>query len=229
MSTKTVVDEIKRKAPAWPRDGQNSICQMLNRAQNYLFSKPCRISVYIDKTTGRHPFLTTVAGQYEYDIPNGSVVLAGIVTPRPIRMFLATEVYTMSSTAAQEYSRVLQDRGDISIQATRIIINSTNIEALENTPAKIIFPFDPGDSTDKYQYEAIFEPLQIASDSIPLMVPKIWELALIDGTLGNMEYFDYGRSDRLQTFMEVHAPAFWAAYPSVLKQNQQTATMPRKF
>jgi len=86
--------------------------------------------------------------------------------------------------------------------------------ALQNTPARIIFKEDPGDTVladEKYYTEFTVEPLQLTSETIPLMVAQDWEAAIIDGSLGYIEYYDYGRSDRLTTFHDYWAPKFWDA------------------
>jgi hypothetical protein len=232
LSTKTLVDEISIKATGWNRAGKNSICNQITRVQNYLFSKPSRVSICLDKTTGDHPFLVTEAGKFEYDIPNTSIVMAGILDPRPLRISMVLEVYTKKQNFSQEYRSVVIDRGDIRPLADRYIIEAYPSEALDDdTPARILFPFDPGDTTDTYQYEALIEPLQILNETVPIMVARNYESMLLDGALGYIEYHDYGRSDRLQTFLELHAPTFWAAYPYAPRRNRNNAhqTPPLRF
>jgi hypothetical protein len=94
----------------------------------------------------------------------------------------------------------------------KYVVNATCYEAMERRPAFVVFKFDPGLTTDKYYIYGLMEPKQITADTIPLAVSTEWELALIDGALGFIEYHDYGRSDRLQTFYDVWAVKYWNAY-----------------
>ena len=240
MSTKTIVDRVQMKAKAWPRDGVNSICQIISEVQNEMFGAPCRATTFIDPTTGDYPFLATVAGQFSYDLPNVSVVIDGISTPRPVRLRMCTELFTRDIMVFQEYPQLLRYMPRfIEEQHGKIVIYSTNTEALGEgilstgqtgaTPARVIFPYDPGNTTNTYQIEALIEPIQVTADTIPLMVGKKWEDAIMDGVLGKIEYQDYGESNRLQTFREYWLPLFYAAYKSTRDRSMRTVTEPRKF
>lgn len=232
MSTQTVVDEIKLKAPAWSRDGSTAILQVLDRCQKTLFSKPCNPTIYIDPTTGQHPFLTTVDSQYAYELPDITMTLDDI--PRPIRMAKAIELYTPNGELT-EYTELMVDptrqaSGIYSqVFSDRMVVRCTTLGATEATNAKIIFPFNPGATTNRYMYKALIEPLRLTEDTIPLMVEEIWEPDLINGVLGWIEYADYGRSDRWAVFSNESCQRFWNQGNEGDHQGKVYATPPRFF
>jgi len=228
LSTATVVSEIKLKAPNWSRDGARSILAMMNRAQNYLFSRAHELSVYIDPLTGDFPLLATTATQYDYEIPNVSMTIDDDTGAVPIRIHHVDQVFSEGIR--------LSDYGISTIKPYMVSIDGNNVKwrfasrpALENKKCRVSFQFDPGTHTDRYFYKAIIEPLQLTSDAIPLMVQQDDEEALIEGALGWIEYFDYGRSDRLDRFKKEMAPAFFNKYKGLESTRVNNATPRRKF
>ena len=210
MSTRSVADEIKLKAPNWPQEGNPSILMQMQRAQDFLYSKPCNRSLYVDPSIGTHPYLVTTDTVFGYDIPDISMVIQG--TARTIRIFRVEEIY-MDRSFLTDYGRYDSENllpiGWASIEPDRITMKVTGTEALENTPANISFQYNPGTETEKFRMKAVIEPLRLTALAIPLMVSRNWEQAIIDGALGFIEYHDYGRSDRMQTFYDYWAPRFW--------------------
>lgn len=236
MGTMQVVDEIKLKAPAWSRDGAVSILQMMDRAQRFLFAEPCNRTIFIDPATGNHPTLDTTAAKFEYEIPDVSIIIDGLA--RPIRISKVTEVY-IPGTAKQDYAQLLLDRVSLpsiagAVMEDRLTIKHTCYPALEdNKPGtnkcRVIFPFDPGASTGKMRYVGLIEPLRLTEDTIPLMVEEEFEGYIIEGALAYIEYYDYGRSDRLQNFQENWALRFWDKQNKMNHLNKVTNTPIRPF
>jgi hypothetical protein len=226
MSTKSIIDEIKLKAPGWDRVGTaKSIASMLTRCQNLLYSKPCRETVFIDPATGNHPLLSTTAGQFDYPLPDVSKVIEGLA--RDLRLFFCFQVYALGTNV----STVLYLERDGGVirretgrQGAKYIYNTTGSEATEEDAARVMFNFDPGTTTDKYRMICTLEPMPIDSESIPLMVSKNYEWALIEGTLGFIEYFDLGRSDRLDQFKLKLAKEFWRGNPAAEGVDEITNT-----
>lgn len=236
MSTLTVVDEILLKAPAWQRDGSRSVLSMMNRAQNYLYSKPSLQSVYVDPATGDYPFLNTVAGQFSYTIPNILVTLGGV----PNTSLRVKQVYELF---AKNQNLIVNDYG-FNIDDYNVIKNMrhvdktigdeayysfTPIAAKELDDAKIIFPFDPGTKTGIFQIKCMVEPLQLTADTIPLSVEQDDEMAIIEGALGYIEFYDYGRSDRMDRFEQMYAPRYWSKYRIMPTPRKARGTLARKF
>ena len=220
MSTLTVADEIALKAPSWTYQGSRSILAMMNRAQNFLYSKPSLLSIYIDPLTGDNPFLSTTGTTRNYTLPNVTVAVDG--ADRSLRIFMASEVYS-TYDLSDDYSSGWTRSGQ------RVNWRFTPKPATETDRASLILMFDPGTHTDKYQYVALLEPLQLTSEAIPLMVGVNDEWAIIEGALGFIEYFDYGRSDRLDKFKEQFAREFWDKHRSVATPDKTFSTPRRKF
>jgi hypothetical protein len=206
MSTRSVVDEIKVVAKDWDEEGAVSVCSMLNKAQNFLFSKPCALSLYKDPDTGDYPFLTTLATQKDYEIPDFSRDIDGVA--RTLRIFAVYEVFSVAASAS-EYTDVLRNRSGSRFNVNDIVYRGKGSPALQNTRARWMFKEDPGASSDRYQYKGLIEPLQITAVSIPLMVPQDCEDVLVEGALGYIEKLEYGKSDRLTVFQNQLANDFW--------------------
>jgi len=228
VSTLTLVDEIKLKAPNWSRDGSRSILAMLNRAQNFLFAKPCDVSIYVDPGTGDYPFLETTGTTRDYEISDVQVTVDDEVGPVPLRIFKVHEVFS-ENISMRDYGAQTVAPQIGSVIANKIVWKTTNPVALQEKRARVRFPFDPGTYTDRYRIKCIIEPLQLTADSIPLMVSQVDEEVLMEGALGFIEYHDYGRSDRLANFKTVMAPQFWEKYGGIETLRKITNTPRRKF
>ena len=233
MSTFTVVDEIKLKAPTWSRDGSRSILAMMNRAQNFLFSRPCLLSVYVDPATGDYPWLVTTAGNRDYEIPNvpfkynmDSDVDVEIETE--LRIHTVREVFSENVYPVNDYG-LRNINPYMTMVGKKIIWSFTPKPATQNTKARIIFPFDPGSFTERYKLRQLVEPLQLTADDIPLMIQQDDEWIIIDGALGYIEYFDYGRSDRMDKFEKEHAHVFWNKYKGIETIRKTEGVNRRKF
>jgi hypothetical protein len=224
-----VVDEIKLKAPNWSRDGSRSILAMLNRAQNFAFKKPTTISTYIDPATGDYPFLATATPTRDYEIPDVNIEVDPDVGPVPIRISNIFEIFSENIILNDYGAMTAISRYIKEIEGTKVNWKFTPKPALQDKRARVIFPFDPGTYPERYKMRAVIEPLQLTSDSIPLMVPQDDEEMLIEGALGYIEYFDYGRSDRMDKFERQLAPEFWAKYRGIYTPRQPSGTLRRKF
>jgi hypothetical protein len=308
MSTKTVADEIKLKAPTWSYEGSRSILQMMDRAQRKMFSQACRNTVFVDPTTGDYPFLPTQAGVYQYTIPDAYRVIGGsaatynagtagvsvdgvtvtltgaslpdifgagdvvtidtssingppksyiissvisttqftIVDPEPTLQGLSGMLYAISSnggassfrisdvvrmyvsskSAGIDYRKLMVDRAMYEAGVCGEV-NLTTLPALQGVRTSVIFPFDPGATTNMYQYVGLIEPMRLTSVQIPLSLPEEWEYAIIEGSLGYIESYDYGNSQRVQEFEEVICPRFWDKGRGAGYTGYSTTTRPR--
>lgn len=225
MSTASIVSEIKLKAPNWSRDGSDTaILNFIQRAQLYLFSKPSQVSLNIDESTGDYPYLVTTAGVRKYDIPDitREFTIDDVTQDVPLRIARVDSVYSDVSSASDYGScgtlgTVSSPVKSFSSSQTRYRFST--VPATEGAPTRIIFPFDPGDSTTKYKIVSLIEPLPLTADTIPIMIPQDWEYILVEGALGWIEYNDVGRSERLDKFKREYAREFWYRF------NMPTATI----
>jgi hypothetical protein len=228
VSTPTVVDEIKLKAPGWSRTGSRSILAQMNRAQNFLFSKSCLKSIYVDPLTGDYPYLETQATIMDYEVPDVDVEVDPDVGAVPLRIAKVIEVFS-ENVNLSDYGLTNLDGKFSSIIGNKIRWDFTPRPALQDKRARILLPFDPGDTTDKFMIQCLIEPLQLTAESIPLMVEQDEEDLIIEGALAFIEYYDYGRSDRLNNFKYKLASEFWTKYNGVETLRKSAGTPRRKF
>lgn len=233
MSTSTVVDEIKLKAPTWSRDGSRSILAMMNRAQNFLFSKPSLLSTYVDPGTGDYPVLATTDDVRDYEVPDvpftyqpDNDLLAPKVTAQ-LRIHCVHEIFS-ERHHCHDYGFCFRPPF-FTFAGKKIIWTFTPKPALQNTRARVTFPFDPGTHAKRYKMLAVMEPLQLTADSIPLMVQQDDEADIIEGALSYIEFYDYGRSDRMRNFEDKIAHEFWNKYKGTETIHKTEGVNRRKF
>ncbi len=216
MSVKFLVDDIALKAPGWSRA---RILRKLNDGQNWLFSKPCRQTIYLDPTTGFPPYLTTVAGTFKYEIPDVTMTVGGV--SRSLRIWRVNQVFVDSSNITDYnylgYGYLGEPFGFCGvnpytnntgkIEFKQVYVES--YEARENDKAYILFKSDPGDTTNVYYVEGVIEPLQLTTESLPLTLPKRWEDALFDYVVGKIQDQGYGKDSLTQRFHEFWAEKLW--------------------
>jgi len=229
VSTATVVDEIKLKAPSWSAEGSKSILSMLNRAQNFALSKPVVENVVVDPLTGDYPFLITEAGKRDYEIPNTSLELDPETGDVELRVFKVLELFS-EQQQIRDYNRRTVIRPYVAtVQGGKTNYKFTPRPATELVPARIILPFDPGATTDVYKYKAILEPLQLTAITIPLTLDQTCEEMLICGALAFIEQNDYGRSDKLKEFKDYYCPRFWRSHAHIDVTRKVDGTPIKKF
>jgi len=200
----------------------------MNRVQNFLFSKACLKSLYVDPTTGDYPFLATTALTYDYQIPDVNVEVDPDVGEVPLRISKVLEVFT-ENACLSDYG-LTNFKGKIAfIDGSKVQWRFTPRPAIQDKRARVSFPFDPGTYATRYKIQCLIEPLQLTDETIPLMVEQDEEDLIIEGALGYIEYYDYGRSDRLEKFKKELASEFWNKYAGVETIRKSTGTPRRKF
>lgn len=215
MSVKYLIDDIAEKAKGFSR---TRILRMINDGQNYLFSKPCRQTIYLESTTGFPPTLTTVAGTYKYSAPACSKTIGG-TTYNTLRMSKIVRVFVDISEISNYTIKYLGQ--PFQFQGTNPYTDTTDklyfaevpcesYDALENDNAYLMFRSDPGASTGIYYVEGLIEPLQLTAETIPLTIPKRWEDALFDYVVGKIEDQNYGADSRTARWHDFWAPKIWS-------------------
>lgn len=237
MSTATVVSEIKFKAPNWSRDGSDTaILNFVQRAQDFLFTKPHQFSVYMDEATGNFPYLATTAGTLRYEIPDTTREVYNSATEEmmdaTIRIASVKEIFA-DNASVSDYNRYgtgnMFDSGIKRVRGERINYRFTCRPATEGTSCIVFFVTDPGTTTAKYRLDALIQPLRLTADTVPLMIPEEWEYVLVEGALGYIEYHDVGRSDRLDKFRREYAREFWSAFNIPTATIEYRGTLNKRF
>lgn len=226
MSVKSLIDDIVPQIPnGYNRTGASrSILALIDDAQRELFDYDAPGMRYIDSSNeGMPPYLTTVAGTFRYDITAANLTGVTAITRRlggtdtVVRARSVIRVFVDASGAdygqrwlgrAQDYSAY----NPFTSQISRVGILPVPIEsshALENDPASVTFIEDPGDTTDRYFVDFIWEPARLLSEAVPLSVPKRFELALEDYVIGTIHTRTGGAlANRLEHFYGFWVPDF---------------------
>jgi hypothetical protein len=217
MSVQSLLDRLEaRVGTGWERStGNQSLIKIIEIGQDQLVEEVYDKRVWIDPgNDGYPPHLKTVAGTNSYDIIaanlNGVTSIVKNINGSDIEVVpeLATKIFidvTSSSAYSQmPYAIEHYDINPFSSDLTRIRIALIPVRvepALENTPARVIFPFDPGTSDEKYYCEFLWQPPRLISEYIPLIVPLKFELALEEFVVGYCQEFEHGGlSDYIVTF-----------------------------
>jgi len=217
MSLQSLLDRLEaRGGTGWDRStGSQSLAKIVEIGQDQLIDDVYDKRVWIDPgNNGYPPYLKTVAGTNTYDIIaanlNGVTSITKNIGGSEVEVVpeIVTKVFTdVSSSYA--YSRAPIDlqaydvnpfSSDSSRQ--RILLIPVRVEgALENTPARVTFPFDPSTHDDYYYCEFLWQAPRLISEFIPLVVPLKFELALEEFVVGYCQEFEHGGlSDYIVTF-----------------------------
>lgn len=146
---------LKRLLPKFSRE---ELLPAFSDVVQMCYGSGAKAIYYLVPTTGRPPFLVTTAGQYEYDMPSDCNRVVAVFSEYPqdsmyySRDHDGTAVYTWMD---REYPLA-------------------NVDTRPKTPddvAKVIFPNDPGATTDKYYtlYE-LCHP-ELTTDQVQVRIP----------------------------------------------------------
>ena len=212
MSIKASIDRIKPYANGWSR---TQILNLYQQGQDELMNGEEAYMHFIPTDNeGFPPYLQTTDGTYRYNINNinlastlvkniGSVDRA-VRCKRVIMVFVDPSndnEYTrkwMGQTTMVGYNNPFRRTNERIFMAR---IPCSNSPALENTEAYVEFPDNPGTTTDQYFCDCIWEAPRLTAETIPLVVPVMYEKALEDFALGTIEQFSNGKmGERLNRF-----------------------------
>jgi len=220
MSTKSLIDYIKPRAKGWSR---NSILSLIQEGQDMFFDYDSAYMHFVSTDNkGYPPYLLTTADTYRYNVvsANLSATLTKTIggtdydvrCREVVRVLVDTSVdYDYNRTWVGEpfvwtFSNPYRTDTDRTMMA-QIPINQS--PALEDTSAYIEFLEDPGTSTEIYFIDFLWEPPRLTAETIPLVVPKLYEIALRDYVIGTIQLDENGKqSDRLTKFEQYWIPKF---------------------
>lgn len=214
MSTTALVDRIVPWANNWDRTGTRSILNLIQQGQDELLDYDEWYMRFVGTNKGFPPYLTTTAGTYAYDVKTANLgetlekTIGGTAYAVRCRQVLRVFVDT---TTDYDYNRrwvglpyIIGFDNPYRTSNDRVNVADIPVRtypALENTDAQIIFIEDPGTTTEVYFVEMAWEAPRLDSESIPLVVPTIYENALEDYVIGTIEQFSNGKwNERLEGF-----------------------------
>jgi len=224
MSVSTLIDQIVPYVPdGYSRStGNISIIKLIQNAIDLLFATDSTYCLwYGTDNDGWPPYLKTTAGTEKYEIVAANLSCDSITMPNDsnytVRAAKVKEVFVDATnidyakrfvgtpylyTFANPYTTMTTR-----IEVARVPVRS--IPATEAQSAYVLFPEDPGTTTDKYFCTFTWEHPRLTSESIPLGIPKIFEDAIEDYVIGKIQTRENGvQGDRLTNFYRYWLPRF---------------------
>ena len=223
MSTKALIDRVQPFASGWSRTGVRSLLTLAKQGRDLLFDYD---SPYMHFTStdnkGFPPYLTTVAGTYRYDLmtANLSATLAktiggtaySVKCRKVVRIFVDLSLDYDYNTSLLGNPYLHGFFNPYSTTDTRVAVANipfTQSPGLEDTDAYIDFLEDPGTSTDRYFVDFLWEPPRLTAETIPLVVPEIFEQAIEKYMIGRIQEYASGQpSNQMREFIEYWIPKF---------------------
>lgn len=238
MSVKTLLDRIQPYAKGWSRStGNKSLLALMQLGLDDMWDYDGRKQVWIGTgNQGFPPYLKTVAGTYKYAINSTNLAESITVTlggssrsvrcKRVLRVFvdLTQNDYTGKWVGEPFLYHSVNPYGSATSRIMcGVVPVRESIDALENNEAYVVFPDDPGTHTDLYFCEFIWEPPRLTAETIPLPFPTIFEPALRDYMMGEVQFLENGTPNELQARWENYwKPKFQDLVRGDLSDNNQT-------
>lgn len=210
-STKEIIDRLKPYCGNWERStGDLHILDLIQQAQDMLFDYDGPQMKYLGTDNqGWVPYLSTTSGTYEYEITAANLVdVSSLVRTingtdyairarKVVKVFVdATNIDYAKRWVGQPYMFAWQN--PYTSEFTRLEVADIPVESWQATnleSAKIIFKEDPGTSTDKYFVAFTIEPPRLTAETVPLILPVVYEKAVEKYVLGTIQELENGREN----------------------------------
>ena len=144
-----------------------------------MIENDCDNNVILDSSTGRPPYLVTTDGTRQYSLGDDYRKVAMV--------FMETQ--DVDYTEERNYRRAEW----LGVEVLEIDVQTR--PRTRTTAPQIYFPFDPGDTTEKYLVKAYRNATNISSASIDLDVEDRWHDLVIQGALSWIRQEQYGIGD----------------------------------
>lgn len=207
MSVESLVTRLKLRANGW---GDPALRDIIQRAQDDLFSDCPTAIRFVGTNKGFPPYLQTTDNVYRYELKSANLsetvqtTINGtnyaLIPHRVIRVFQdASGSYYGRQPAGTDtpyrYGSPFYS-GSERLSVNEVPVRS--VPATEYQPPIIDFFDNPGTTTDKYFCEFTALPPRITSNSIPLMVPIEFERAIYDFAMGEIQMDENGKLNEYQ-------------------------------
>ena len=222
MSVRSLIDQML------PYSGESSrtrLLALIAEGQDEILNSNGTGLVYRDPLNlGFPPYLITVAGTVSYEIiaanlSCGQPVMRMGATDYAVRATRVMKVFVDAQKADYDYGRrwmgkpyIIYNPNPYGSAQDRVVVADVPVKshaALEGTPCRVMFPEDPGASTQKYFVQFTIEAPRLLSESIPLALPKRFEPALRAYVMGTLQTLQHGRrSELLAEFYDVWVPKY---------------------
>lgn len=240
MSTKALIDRILPHASGWNRIGTRSILDLIQRGQDELwdYDSPSMRFISTDNK-GFPPYLETTAGTYKYEITeaNISATLSMNIGGTNYAVRAKNVIQIFVDVSSTDYNKrwigepfVHYYPNPYSTDISRTVVATvahTAFPALENTAAYVIFKEDPGTETEKYFVEFTYETPRLTAETIPLSVPLVYETALRDYAMGEIQMLSNGKINEYQTKFEQYWKPRFRTEMAQYRQHNNHEVVPR--
>lgn len=245
MSTKTLLDRLAARAPSgWNRStGKRSILSIVELGRDELIASLGEDRIYRGTDNqGFPPYLKTVAGTYEYDITAANLSCGAIVkvingttytfiADFVRRLFVDTTEGGYDDTITwMSQPALYADQNPYSLQSTRLVISEVAVDSrpsLDDAPPQVTFPFDPGTNDTKWFVEFLWKAPRLISESIPLMIPTDFEMALEKYVVGYFQEVANGALSQYKAEFDAKTIGKFRAHFHRSAQLQNNRTIPR--
>lgn len=213
MSVESLVTRLKLRAKGW---GDPALRELIQMAQDELFSDSATMMRFVGTNKGFPPYLTTVDGTYKYEIKSANLSEAVTVTIGGTAYNLVPHkvIKVFQDASGTFYGRTpvgvetpYRYGSPFYIGAERLSVFEVPVRSsigTERQPPIIDFFDNPGASTDKFFVEFTVLPPRITSNLIPLMVPVEYERALYDFAMGEIQQDENGKLNEYQQKFETY-------------------------
>lgn len=245
MAVKGLIDKLKPYCSGFERStGKRNILQLIQDAIDILWNIDTPYLHYIDPTDNRGwpPFLETVAGTYQYKLTNDNLSVDslyktvngtnyGVRALRPLKVFLdSTTIDYGKRWIGQTYNYAALN--PYTTETSRLFVCDVPVdsgEAIEDESAWVRFRDDPGTTTNKFFALFTWEHPRLNSESIPLIIPRYFYLAIEDYVIGTTQLLAHGKwNDRLERW-EKKWMNEWKYQTATGAQSRQSTTRPRMY
>lgn len=181
------IDQVLRYVHNYTRQ---QVLQAFDEVQKMVYGHEGEETIYIDPLTGLPPLFPTTNNIYEYNCPSDCRRVAALITAQPFTGYSRTR-------PAPTYGRHYYFRGQTYYQ---VRVHSYDGRREDSTLARIVIPFNPGDTTDRYllMYYQWIDDLTDVNQQLQLPEHVHWRFrkAVIE-LLGSDEYGDHVASENI--------------------------------
>jgi len=216
MTTQQIVAYCKRKAKGLTRE---DILSLLNDVQEFIFGHSkiqmrflvgTNGSPSAEDVAGFPPFLITTAGKTEYTFPDVGEPnnIYPVNVRRTAQIFVRTTTFTPYDATKFDRRALLREPFHFNgIEYEKIKVQ--HFDRQSGAPARIIFPFDPGDTVDFYFHLFYQWPPFLTSENVELIIPEEHHIHIREGVLSIARGEMYGDMTAWERFEDRVAKKIW--------------------
>jgi len=154
------IQRVLNRAPSYTEE---EVLQTFDELQKIVYSQESEQTMKYDSSTGMPPYIETQDEVYEYDCPSDCRRTASVFTEEVLRR-------SYSRTNERAYFQNGYDyRGR---QYLRVLVRSIDARPQSSTVGKVVFPFNPGDTTTKFFHQYWISPPDMTDVTDQLVIPE---------------------------------------------------------